>query len=204
MAHFPVEVNTDEPHSPKKLDSKFAYFNALNSPRKRIRTESMTSNKSYSDVSLKSRKTIKQEESQKASDAKRDLRKRLNNIQNIDKQSLTMFDMIYYNPAKNPMKSPALSKKASMENIPRMVDRETRSVSKSRSPTPAPMMPPPEAPSAPATQATPQIKLGPNGEMILDEASLVIENEREKALRDSMAKAEIVYVDEFSGSMSIE
>ncbi|XP_065078661.1 uncharacterized protein Bdp1 [Ochlerotatus camptorhynchus] len=200
VPHYPLEVNTDEPHSPKKLDSKFAYINALNSPRKRIRTESMTSNKSYSDVSLKSRKTIKQEESQKASDAKRDLRKRLNNIQNIDKQSLTMFDMIYYNPVKNPMKSPALSKKGSLENIPRMVDRESRSVSKSRSPTPAPMMPPPEAPSAPSTQPTPQIKLGPNGEMILDEASLVIENEREKALRDSMAKAEIVYVDEFSGN----
>lgn len=163
----------------------------------------MTSNKSYSDVSLKSRKTIKQEESQKASDAKRDLRKRLNNIQNIDKQSLTMFDMIYYNPVKNPMKSPALSKKGSMENIPRSVDRERRSVSKSRSPTPAPIMAPPEPPSAPPPlQLTPQIKLGPNGEMILDEASLVVENEREKAIRDSLAKAEIVYMDEFSGSTS--
>lgn len=201
--HPPLEINTEEPHSPKKLDSKFAYINALNSPRKRIRTESMTSNKSYSDVSLKSRKTIKQEESQKASDAKRDLRKRLNNIQNIDKQSLTMFDMIYYNPVKNPMKSPALSKKGSLENIPRTVDRERRSMSRTRSPTPAPMMPPPEPPSAPApppVQLTPQIKLGPNGEMILDEASLVVENEREKAMRDSLAKAEIVYMDEFSGS----
>lgn len=203
VPHSPLEINTEEPHSPKKLDSKFAYINALNSPRKRIRTESMTSNKSYSDVSLKSRKTIKQEESQKASDAKRDLRKRLNNIQNIDKQSLTMFDMIYYNPVKNPMKSPALSKKGSLENIPRTVDRERRSMSRTRSPTPAPMMPPPEPPSAPApppVQLTPQIKLGPNGEMILDEASLVVENEREKAMRDSLAKAEIVYMDEFSGN----
>lgn len=199
VPHCSLDINADGPHSPKKLDSKFAYINALNSPRKRIRTESMTSNKSYSDVSLKSRKTIKQEESQKASDAKKDLRKRLNNIQNIDKQSLTMFDMIYYNPVKNPMKSPALSKKGSLENIPRMVDR-SRSVSKSRSPTPAPLMPAPEVPSEPPAQPTPQIKLGPNGEMILDEASLVIENEREKALRDSMAKAEIVYVDEFSGN----
>ncbi|XP_062545359.1 transcription factor TFIIIB component B'' homolog [Armigeres subalbatus] len=201
--HSPLEINTEEPHSPKKLDSKFAYINALNSPRKRIRTESMTSNKSYSDVSLKSRKTIKQEESQKASDAKRDLRKRLNNIQNVDKQSLTMFDMIYYNPAKNPMKTPAPSKKGSVDNSARTIDRESRSVSKSRSPTPAPsIMPPPvEPPSAPPpVQLTPQIKLGPNGEMILDEASLVVENEREKAMRDSLAKTEVVYVDEFSGN----
>uniref|UniRef100_A0A8D8P4G9 Transcription factor TFIIIB component B'' homolog n=1 Tax=Culex pipiens TaxID=7175 RepID=A0A8D8P4G9_CULPI len=195
----PLEVNTDEPHSPKKLDSKFAYINALNSPRKRIRTESMTSNKSYSDVSLKSRKTIKQEVSQKASDARRDLRKRLNNIQNIDKQSLTMFDMIYYNPVKNPMKSPALSKKGSLENIPNTVGRESRGVSKSRSPTPAPTRPIPDPPKA-TIQMTPQLKLGPNGEMILDETSLVVENEREREMRDTLAKTEVVYMDEFSGN----
>lgn len=199
MPHSPLEVNTDEPHSPKKLDSKFAYINALNSPRKRIRTESMTSNKSYSDVSLKSRKTIKQEVSQKASDARRDLRKRLNNIQNIDKQSLTMFDMIYYNPVKNPMKSPALSKKGSLENIPHTVGRESRGVSKSRSPTPAPARTIPEPPK-PTIQMTPQLKLGPNGEMILDETSLVVENEREREMRDTLAKAEVIYVDEFSGN----
>lgn len=203
MPHSPLEVNTDEPHSPKKLDSKFAYINALNSPRKRIRTESMTSNKSYSDVSLKSRKTIKQEVSQKASDARRDLRKRLNNIQNIDKQSLTMFDMIYYNPVKNPMKSPALSKKGSLENIPHAVGgRESRGVSKSRSPTPAPArtIPPPPDPPKPTIQMTPQLKLGPNGEMILDETSLVVENEREREMRDTLAKTEVIYDDEFSGN----
>lgn len=198
MPHSPLEINTDEPHSPKKLDSKFAYINALNSPRKRIRTESMTSNKSYSDVSLKSRKTIKQEASQKA-DARRDHRKRLNNIQNIDKQSLTMFDMIYYNPVKNPMKSPALSQRGSMENIPHTVGRESRGVSKSRSPTPAPTRTIPDPPK-PAMQMTPQLKLGPNGEVILDETSLVVENEREREMRDTLAKAEVIYDDEFSGN----
>ncbi|XP_053697302.1 uncharacterized protein LOC128744367 [Sabethes cyaneus] len=201
VPHSPVDVNTEEQHSPKKFDSKFVYINALNSPRKRIRTESMTSNKSYSDVSLKSRKAIKQEESQKASEAKRDLRKRLNNIQNIDKQSLTMFDMIYYNPAKNPMKNAVITKKGSLENLPQAIDRE-RSVSKSRSPTPAPAMAPPPLPEPPkpAIQLTPQLKLGPNGEMILDETSLVVENEREKEIRDTMARTEIVYDDEFSGN----
>ncbi|XP_055644752.1 transcription factor TFIIIB component B'' homolog [Toxorhynchites rutilus septentrionalis] len=194
-------VCTEEPLSPRKIDSKFAYLNTINSSRKRIRTESMTSNKSYSEVSLKSRKTIKQEESQKASDAKRDLRKRLNNIQNVDKQSLTMFDMIYYNPVKNPMKNPTLTnKKGSLENIPNTVDRDSHSVSKSRSPTPAPTIPPPPDPPKPLVQLTPQLKLGPNGEMILDETSLVVENEREREIRDTMAKQEIVYDDEFSGN----
>ncbi|XP_055546413.1 uncharacterized protein LOC129730846 [Wyeomyia smithii] len=201
VIHSSLDTSAEEQHSPKKFDSKFVYINALNSPRKRIRTESMTSNKSYSDVSLKSRKAIKQEESQKASEAKRDLRKRLNNIQNVDKQSLTMFDMIYYNPAKNPMKNAAVSKKGSLENLPQSVDRE-RSISKSRSPTPAPAMvpPAPPEPSKPAIHLTPQLKLGPNGEMILDETSLVVENEREKEIRDTMAKTEIVYDDEFSGN----
>ncbi|XP_055595438.1 transcription factor TFIIIB component B'' homolog [Uranotaenia lowii] len=190
----------DEIQSPKKMDGKFNYINALNSPRKRIRTESMTSNKSYSDVSLKSRKSIKQEETEKA---KREHRKRLK-YQNMDRQTFTMFDMIYYDPAKNPMKNPAPSKKGSMENAWQASGsggRISRDVSKSRSPTPAPAMPPPPepAPKAPV-QLTPQLKLGPNGEMILDEASLVVENEREKEIRDALARTEVVYQDEFSGN----
>ena len=143
-------------------------------------------------ILAKNRKVSKAEESQR--DSKR---KRLNNIQNIDKTTLTMYDMIYYNPNKNPMKRTSQansgmgSKKSSMENIPAAIaDKE---------PTPAPS-PTPTPPPTPKPQVTPQIKLGPNGEMILDEQSLVIENEREKEMRDTLANAEIVYDDEFSGS----
>lgn len=45
----------------------------------------------------------------------------------------------------------------------------------------------------------PQVKLGPNGEMILDERSLVVENEEQKKSRIMLANANVVYDDELSG-----
>lgn len=46
----------------------------------------------------------------------------------------------------------------------------------------------------------PQLKLGPNGEIILDEKSLIIETTTDKEARECIAKSEIFYVDEFNGS----
>uniref|UniRef100_A0A182MIT6 Transcription factor TFIIIB component B'' Myb domain-containing protein n=1 Tax=Anopheles culicifacies TaxID=139723 RepID=A0A182MIT6_9DIPT len=202
--------NGDEPMSPRKQESRPPF--PLPQARKRNRTESLTSNKSLPEgviVNKVTRKVAtKQEESQRTLENKKEIRKRLTNIENVNKQNLTMFDMIYYNPINNPMTPPALSKRGSLENIPKSVDgRErdgvrSRSVSKSRSPTPAPsgsMTVPNQQPAAPV-QLTPQLKLGPNGEMILDEASLVIENEREKEMRETLANTDIVYQDEYSGN----
>uniref|UniRef100_A0A182PJG3 Transcription factor TFIIIB component B'' Myb domain-containing protein n=1 Tax=Anopheles epiroticus TaxID=199890 RepID=A0A182PJG3_9DIPT len=199
-----------EPMSPRRQDTRPTFTLPL--ARKRNRTESLTSNKSLPEgvtVNKVTRKVAtKQEESQRTLDNKKEIRKRLTNIENVDKQNLTMFDMIYYNPVNNPMTPPALSKRGSLENLPKSVDgREgrSRSVSKSRSPTPAPSSSGPPPAVAPKTAAapvslTPQLKLGPNGEMILDEASLVIENEREKEMRETLANADIVFQDEFSGN----
>uniref|UniRef100_A0A182WFC9 Myb-like domain-containing protein n=1 Tax=Anopheles minimus TaxID=112268 RepID=A0A182WFC9_9DIPT len=200
----------DEPMSPRKQDSRPPF--PLPLARKRNRTESLTSNKSLPEgvtVNKVTRKVAtKQEESQRTLENKKEIRKRLTNIENVNKQNLTMFDMIYYNPINNPMTPPALSKRGSLENIPKSVDGHerdgvrSRSVSKSRSPTPAPsgsMAVPTQKPAAPV-QLTPQLKLGPNGEMILDEASLVIENEREKEMRETLANTDIVYQDEYSGN----
>ncbi|XP_049280151.1 transcription factor TFIIIB component B'' homolog [Anopheles funestus] len=202
--------NGDEPMSPRKQDSRPTFTLPL--ARKRNRTESLTSNKSLPEgvtVNKVTRKVAtKQEESQRTLENKKEIRKRLTNIENVNKQNLTMFDMIYYNPINNPMTLPALSKRGSLENIPKSVDgRErdgvrSRSVSKSRSPTPAPSgsAPVPSPIPAAPVQLTPQLKLGPNGEMILDEASLVIENEREKEMRETLANTDIVYQDEYSGN----
>lgn len=46
----------------------------------------------------------------------------------------------------------------------------------------------------------PQLKLGPNGEIILDEKSLVIETTGDKEARAMLANSDVVYDDEFSGS----
>ncbi|XP_052863960.1 uncharacterized protein LOC128270589 [Anopheles cruzii] len=206
----------DHPMSPRRPEVRGGGF-SIPFARKRIRTESLTSNKSLPDgvtVNKVARKiATKQEETQRTLENKKEIRKRLTNIENVDKQNLTMFDMIYYNPVNNPMVTAAapstLTKRASVENLPKSVDgsnREgtrSRSVSKSRSPTPVPSTTaqPPKAPvPVPQVQLTPQLKLGPNGEMILDEASLVIENEREKEIRETLANTDIVYQDEFSGN----
>lgn len=45
----------------------------------------------------------------------------------------------------------------------------------------------------------PQLKLGANGEIVLDEKSLVIETTGDKEARETLANADIVYDDEFSG-----
>ncbi|XP_058058109.1 uncharacterized protein LOC131209132 [Anopheles bellator] len=200
--------NNEDPMSPRRQEIRSAGF-SIPFARKRIRTESLTSNKSLPDgvtVNKVARKiATKQEETQRTLENKKEIRKRLTNIENVvDKQNLTMFDMIYYNPVNNPMVAPStLTKRSSVENLPKSVDgskREgtrSRSVSKSRSPTPVPSTAqPPKA----VPQLTPQLKLGPNGEMILDEASLVIENEREKEIRETLANTDIVYQDEFSGN----
>lgn len=55
----------------------------------------------------------------------------------------------------------------------------------------------------PMMMPVPQLKLGPNGEIILDEKSLVIETTGDKEARATLANAEIVYDDEFSGSKCV-
>ncbi|XP_035781456.1 transcription factor TFIIIB component B'' homolog [Anopheles albimanus] len=206
-----ASISHEEPMSPRKQDVRFGYPMQL--ARKRIRTESLTSNKSLPDgitVNRVARKiATKQEESQRTLENKKEIRKRLTNIENVDKQNLTMFDMIYYNPVNNPMEPPpTLSKRTSVENIPKSIDgsqragTRSRTASKSRSPTPAPSTsaPPAKETPAPPVQLTPQLKLGPNGEIILDEASLVIENERDKEFRETLANSDVLYQDEFSGN----
>lgn len=49
----------------------------------------------------------------------------------------------------------------------------------------------------------PQLKLGPNGEMILDEQSLTIEMTGEKEARERIANGEIIYDDLHSSRLSI-
>lgn len=50
------------------------------------------------------------------------------------------------------------------------------------------------------TGPVPQLKLDANGEIILDEKSLVIETTGDKEAREMLANSDVVYDDEFSGS----
>lgn len=47
----------------------------------------------------------------------------------------------------------------------------------------------------------PQLKLGPNGEMILDEKSLTIEMTGEKEAREAIANGDVIYDDLHSSTI---
>uniref|UniRef100_U5EM50 Putative neuroproteinsis n=1 Tax=Corethrella appendiculata TaxID=1370023 RepID=U5EM50_9DIPT len=189
-----VKRDTNEQSfSPKKSEQSTAVI-STNTARKRVRTESTTSNNQETiSTSTKVRKTsVRVSDDQQQSNQQSNRRRRYNNVPNPDKQSMRMYDMIYYNPSTNPIKpkAPSLSKQNSVENL-------------SAPPTP------PAPPTNEETQQqkkensklpTPQIKLGPNGEMILDEQSLIIENEKEKEIRETIAQGEIIYDDDITGN----
>ncbi|CAG2055226.1 unnamed protein product [Timema podura] len=116
------------------------------------------------------------------------------------RSSLTMFDLIYYNPTTNPMKKVAPSEsvdhtKSINEGENRLVEERlaeeavddvTNSTSNVEEETALPV---------------PQVKVGPDGQLILDEMSLVIETTGAKKSREELENSSIV-VDLGIGSTS--
>ncbi|KAG5683609.1 hypothetical protein PVAND_012882 [Polypedilum vanderplanki] len=152
-------------------------------PHSRIRTESICSLKSTTTVAnLQPRKKVRTED-QKILDNKRESRERLSNKQ-IEKSQLRMFDMIYYNPSTNPMKPRETQK----ERLPKKIDLTAELPE-----TPVEIEPPTAMP-------VPQLRLNANGEMVLDESSLVVENEEQKKNRILLANTNVVLHDDSSGS----
>lgn len=145
-------------------------------PHPRIRTESLSSIKSIP-ANLQPRKKFRTED-QKIIDNKRESRERLSN-KNVEKSQLRMFDMIYYNPSTNPMKARTTNKDKQEE-----IDVK-----------------PKEAPPQPEKQSSvpvPQLRLNADGELVLDESSLVVENEEHRRNRILLANTNVVYYDELS------
>lgn len=107
--------------------------------------------------------------------------------------------MIYYNPITNPLKNPAAKSNdlkdrrssSSASSVHSAVSIRSIKSIKSEAKT--------SDDSIETEMPVPQLKLGPNGEIILDEKSLVIETTGDKEARVTLANADIVYDDEFSG-----
>lgn len=170
---FIINHNVHHPPTPQSP------FYPISHPR--IRTESLCSIKSTTVANLQPRKKVRTED-QKILDNKRESRERLSN-KKIEKSQLRMFDLIYFNPTTNPIKpKPPPSK----EKSPKKIDLTME------------LPPSPKEPST--TIAVPQLKLNADGELVLDEASLVVENEEQKKNRILLANTNVVYHDELSGS----
>lgn len=192
------------------------YF-GLNKLPARVRTESYSSNISDMPFS-KAKRSHRSEEYQRVANAKREFNQRLNG-KPPDKTRLTMYDLIYYNPETNPMSKPTCKVDGKNGDAASMVSAKTNqsrasikshaSVKSERSESSvmrtATVTPTTPAASAAASGATPnspvpQLKLDVNGEIILDEKSLVIETTANKEAREVLASSDVVYDDEFSGS----
>ncbi|XP_050462873.1 transcription factor TFIIIB component B'' homolog isoform X2 [Cataglyphis hispanica] len=88
-----------------------------------------------------------------------------------DKSQMKMYDFIYYNPITNPMKS----------------NKEQRIIAAQ------PMeIPEEEEEDDPPAMPVPQVKVGPDGQLIIDEQSLVIEQKDAKRVREIMSSDIII------------
>ncbi|XP_013136950.1 PREDICTED: muscle M-line assembly protein unc-89 [Papilio polytes] len=96
------------------------------------------------------------------------------------RESLTMYDLIFYNPTTNPIIPDQDEIKAKEDNAKDAKESAAKAEEKSKQKIKSP-----EAEAAPAP--APQIKLGANGEIVLDEQSLVINKGKGgKALESTM------------------
>lgn len=199
--------STQSGYTPATTPQHQRTYPPANRTPSRVRTES--SSFSIADAPFvrdslaPTRRSHRSEEYQRVANAKREFNLKLNG-KPPDRSSLTMYDLIYYNPLSNPMTKPAnkgdkTSDSASMSSAKTNQTRKSLTSLKSE--------PPPKQPvktehveAAVDPMPVPQLKLGANGEIVLDEKSLVIETTGDKVAREVLAKSDIVYDDEFSGS----
>uniref|UniRef100_A0A1A9UXL6 Myb-like domain-containing protein n=1 Tax=Glossina austeni TaxID=7395 RepID=A0A1A9UXL6_GLOAU len=107
-----------------------------------------------------------------------------------DKSALKMFDLIYYNPITNPMEQKAnenVKVEANSNNDikPFEAKQEKATVD--------------DKLDTNASMPVPQLKLNANGELILDDESLVVETTAERKARKVWENSELIYLDENTG-----
>ncbi|XP_076670178.1 transcription factor TFIIIB component B'' homolog Bdp1 [Andrena cerasifolii] len=129
------------------------------------------------------RRILVSESARKLAEARREFHLKHEN-KTPDRSKLTMYDLIYYNPVTNPMKR---SKESEMtaRKISECQSEEFHEEENEDDPSSA--MP------------VPQVKVGPDGQLIIDEQSLVIEQTNAKKGREVLAK-EAIIDDDSNGS----
>ncbi|XP_026763101.2 uncharacterized protein LOC113521681 [Galleria mellonella] len=91
----------------------------------------------------------------------------------VQRDKLTMYDLIFYNPTTNPI-VPTQDEVKIKEANEKEIDRKIKQAVDED---------PDDPPEVPETAApVPQIKLGPNGEIVLDEQSLVIKQTNDRVI----------------------
>ncbi|XP_054741416.1 uncharacterized protein LOC129246812 [Anastrepha obliqua] len=151
----------------------------------RIRTESNCS--AFSDSFITPSKLRKNEDHANRPNSRRDFSCRIVNG-NLDKSSLKMFDLIYYNPVTNPMEKrtamPNIKKECTVDESDAKQTLDTKMEISDKTNTAMPV---------------PQLKLNANGDLILDEKTLEIETTAEQEARKVLANSSLIFLDENTG-----
>ncbi|XP_033361374.1 transcription factor TFIIIB component B'' [Bombus vosnesenskii] len=129
------------------------------------------------------RRILVSESARKLAEARREFHLKHEN-KTPDRSKLTMYDLIYYNPVTNPMKK-SKDSAISTRRVSECQSEEFQEEENEDDPS--------------STMPVPQVKVGPNGELIIDEQSLVIEQTNAKKSRKVLAK-EAIIDDDNSGS----
>ncbi|PBC27571.1 uncharacterized protein LOC108002243 isoform X1 [Apis cerana] len=120
------------------------------------------------------RRILVSESTRKLAEARREFHLKHEN-KTPDRSKLTMYDLIYYNPVTNPMK------KSNESTTRKMLEYQSEEFQEEENEDdPSSAMP------------VPQVKVGPNGQLIIDEQSLVIEQTNAKKGRKVLAKEAII------------
>ncbi|XP_034943740.1 transcription factor TFIIIB component B'' homolog [Chelonus insularis] len=127
------------------------------------------------------RKMVISESTRKLAEARREFQLKHENKQ-PDRTKLTMYDLIYYNPASNPMKKTGDSP---INNTVPETNTDEQTEEEVDDPTETAM-------------PVPQVKVGPDGQLIIDEQSLVIERTGVKKNREALAKRQAIVDDDGS------
>lgn len=151
----------------------------------RIRTESGCS--VFSDTNTSSHKSRKTEDSKQ--NTRKDFEARFHNGV-PEKSAIKMSDLIYYNPATNPMEqkpNPSVKleqSEAATNDVKPFTEKVEKDTDSSADGEAIPV---------------PQLKLNAKGELILDDKSLVIETTAEQEARKVLANSSLIYLDENTG-----
>lgn len=147
-----------------------------------VNTNSTKNNVTTTNVGQK-RRILISESARKLAEARREFHLK-NENKTPDRSKLTMYDLIYYNPVTNPMKKSresGLATKKLLDCPPEEIQEE-------------------EAEDDPSSaMPVPQVKVGPNGQLIIDEQSLVIEQTNAKKGREVLSREVIIDDDNGNG-----
>ncbi|CAG4946878.1 unnamed protein product [Colias eurytheme] len=140
----------------------------LNREVSRIRNDSVCSNISQATTQPMPASPLKEKiQKTRRMEASRRLMAMRRRREAVKREALTMYDLIFYNPTTNPIVPDQDELKAKEESV-KDLEKQKKEMKEEDADDPT------ESDAAPV----PQIKLGPNGEIVLDESSLVIKQTR--------------------------